>query len=120
MDPEMQAVFVWNFALCFGACLIAAVWGRISRKNNRHRLIKAATISLLGSWTLFIGGGGIGLFPSLWLLGYIVHGILLGKNGFLSSFSYLYISITLASFLLIFLSFWFFSRKFYFIDENLT
>jgi len=120
MDPEMQAVFVWNFALCFGACLIAAVWGRISRKNNRHRLIKAATISLLGSWTLFIGGGGVGLFPSLWLLGYIVHGILLGKNGFLSSSSYLYISITLASFLLIFSSFWFFTRQTTFYGKKRT
>jgi len=111
MNSDTQTLVYWNSILCFVACVIAAICGRLSRKGNNFRILKATCISILTSWTLVISGGGGGIFPSVWFICYIFLGIKQGKSGFADEGSFLYISIMTASFLLIFASFLVFSRQ---------
>lgn len=102
---SMRITIFGTLILCVIGCVLAALFGRWSRQSQIPRLLRASLSAILLSWIFFVGYGGVGLFPSVFVF------LIAAKSGEpAKAYEVFVFAVFIACFFAVFASFWFSSR----------
>lgn len=104
---SMRITIFGTLILCVFGCVLAAFFGFWSRRSKTPRFLRAIITTVLLSWTYFVGGGGVGVMPAVFILSMTPKLLISSGPG---AFGFLIVGISFFSMAVVFAAYWICSK----------